>query len=138
MLSGKKYLFSLLSIVYAIILLHNLTPHEHGSDNHKSFGLLSEWFQLLFGKEHHKCQDKTHLSTFSIQQDDELAIEYCLEISDFDSIEPILTNLNLRLQRHCFLVYGGIQLKPKYSFCQSTFRPGISDRAPPFFAEIYL
>ena len=138
MKSGKKYLFSLLSIVYAIILLHNLTPHEHGSDNHKSFGLLSDWFQLLFGKEHHQCQDKTHLSTFSIQQDDELTTEYCLEISDFVSIQASFPNLKLQRESTFLSVLDGLSFKSEHSIYQSTFLLGISDRAPPYFAETYL
>jgi hypothetical protein len=96
MQSARKYLLSLVSIVYAIILLHNLTPHAHGAlQADKSFGFLSTYFQFLFGEEHHEYQDEDHLSTFRIQEDNEEDSKLEIKlISDFyllsSSFIPVL------------------------------------------------
>ncbi len=132
-MSLKKSIFYFVSLVYAIILLHNLTPHVHGSDNHKSFGLLSDWFQLFFGSEHHQSQDNRHLSTFSIQ-DDDLPEWISFEISDLAVLHSAIFTSKLA---------AGLNLPEsaksishlKVKFYKNYFVSAISGRAPPFFAE---
>lgn len=71
----KNLILGLLSVVYSIILVHNLTPHRHGKQ-HLELPLgstLSEWFDFLFGHEHQdEVQDEEHLTTFRLQDDNVL------------------------------------------------------------------
>ena len=132
-MSVKKSILYFLSIVYAVILLHNITPHVHGSDKIKSFGLLPEWFQLLFGKAHSEIQDNDHLSTFSVQEEDENNYTFAYEISDVDVIVPDATLFCFKYKNINLTDNDIIYLKLSDIFCKSPAQAYFSDRAPPVY-----
>lgn len=134
-MSVKKSILYFLSLIYAIILLHNLTPHVHGSDNKSTSGLLSEWFQLLFGKEHSETQDNRHLSTFSIQDQDEIGLEQGIDITDPEFIGYDFPNLSGAAEKIIFSNFENAGCKHSEKLLSDADLSTSSGRAPPIFAE---
>jgi hypothetical protein len=134
-MSIKKSILYFLSIVYAVILLHNITPHVHGSDNTKTFALLPEWFQLLFGKDHSEIQDNQHLSTFSVQEEDEYNYTFAFEISDVDVILPDAKLYCFKYRNINLTENDIIYLRLSDIFWKSPQQCNFTGRAPPHIAE---
>jgi len=135
-MSVKKPILYFLSIVYAVILLHNITPHVHGSADIKSVGFLSEWFQLLFGKEHQQSQDNHHLNNFSVQDDDQIDITIDYDISDAYFVLPVLSLIFFRNQNSADNEF--IYLSLPDIFWKSSEQHNFSGRAPPLTAKNIL
>ena len=132
-MSIKRSILYFLSIVYAVILLHNITPHVPGSDKNKSYGLLPEWFQLLFGKAHSEIQDKLHLSTFNVQDEDENYYTFAYEISDVNVIVPDATLFCFKYRNINLTDNDIIYLRLSDIFCKSHAQAYCSGRAPPAY-----
>lgn len=99
MIKNKKILLYFLSAIYAMVLVHNLTPHMHGADHasQKEDNLLSSWFKLLFGSEHHENENTDHhFSVFRIEEDNSND-DVAFEISDDDSDNILLLSSSFHL-----------------------------------------
>ncbi len=74
MMRFKNICLGLLSVLYTIILVHNLTPHSHGANHidNRSGESLVEWFHLIFGNGHQdEVEDEDHLTKFRLHEDND-------------------------------------------------------------------
>ena len=136
MVKNKKILLYFLLAIYAMVLVHNLTPHVHGADlaTQKEDNFLSSWFELLFGSEHHENEDSDHhFSVFRIEEENSNEI-FSFEISDNDSEDNCLffytSHLNLS---KLFVQYQTVIPYPDFKNKFFAFEPIVQfiGKAPP-------
>jgi hypothetical protein len=138
----KKVILALITVVYTLVLVHNLTPHRHNNSQKalsSESGKLNGWFNFLFGHDHEKSvHDEGHLTNFLLSENDdcdEISIvfqsddnplflsvpsEFC--ISGHSPIFPAQSET-------CFLNSASSQL-------HTVFAIRISGRAPPVMSII--
>ena len=137
MWSASKYFRSVLYVVYAFILLHNLTPHTHDESHqqHRSFGFLTEWFRFFYGTDHQEFHKEDHLCTFRIEEEKEQLKEIEISVSpDFDLLSPACTTL-FESKEISFKVFNESKLTSFGIFFQKSAQLELlSDRAPPYVA----
>ena len=131
---SKKYLIFISSVVYTVILLHNITPHFHGSHIETQSSLLSDWFKLFFGSHHDKdIKEDTHLINFNIEENEyDYLNEENVNSPEFEFL-PFYSLQNLILFQESSSFYHIITsfLNCKVQFYSSLFQNESFGRAPP-------